>query len=224
MITFGKDYSIELCGGTHVKNTSQITVFKILNETAVAAGVRRIEAITSNKVLDYFKSQEDTLKDVLEILHNPKDVVLALQKIKEENLQLKSKLEEFETKELLNIKTTLKSKFKSNEKGVYLVEKIEIPSVESLKNLCFQLKNEISDSFGVLGTCINNKPMLAVFVSDTMLEHANANKWIKELAPMIKGGGGGQVFYANAGGTDIQGLEKALQHAEQSIHTGAIPK
>lgn len=224
MITFGKDYSIELCGGTHVRNTSQIGVFKILNETAVAAGVRRIEAITSNKVLEYYKRQENTLKDILEILYNPKDVVLALQKIKEENLQLRIKLEEFETKELFNIKTILKSKFKSKGKGVYIVENIEVPSAESLKNLCFQLKNEVLDSFGVIGTSINNKPMLAVFVSDTMLEYANASKWIKELAPMIKGGGGGQVFYANAGGTDIQGLQIALQHAEQSIHLDNIPK
>lgn len=224
MITFGKDYSIELCGGTHVQNTSEIGAFKILNETAVAAGVRRIEAITSNKVLEYYKKKEDLLNDVFQLLQNPKDLVISIQKIKDENLQLKSKVEEYEIKELANTKTTLKGKFKPAEKGVYIVEKIEVPSPDFLKNLCFQLKNEVSDSFGILGTRINDKPMLAVFVSDTMLEYAHANKWIKELAPMIKGGGGGQIFYANAGGTDLQGLEKALEFAEKSIHLGTIPK
>jgi alanyl-tRNA synthetase len=220
MITFDENYSVELCGGTHVSNTAQIGLFKIVSESAVAAGVRRIEAISSVNAFSYLNMQLNILEEVKDLLQSPKDVKQALQKLKSENNDLKSRLESLEQKEVNQLYESLISKMETVNNYQFIVSRIQIPGAEHLKNICFRFKNEFPNSMGVLGCVISDKPMLAVFAGDTLLSKGvHAGKIISELAVHIHGGGGGQAFFATAGGNNTDGLEKALSEAHSLLKT-----
>lgn len=219
VITFDKDFSVELCGGTHVKNTSEIRQFKILSESSVAAGVRRIEAITNQKVELYYKNIENQLNVVKSILGDPKNIEQAIEKLKSEKLELQKKLEEFELIRANETKAFIKSKITLKNDINFVIEKTDGISAEHLKNICFQLRNEHPNLFGVLASIINEKPMLTVFASDNLVneKQINCSNIVRQLAKHIDGGGGGQAFFATAGGKNINGIEKALEEAKSIL-------
>ena len=214
VITFDETFSRELCGGTHVKATGQIGLFKIVSEGAVAAGVRRIEAITADAAEQFVNEQQATVAHIKELLKS-KDPVKSIAQLVEEKEKLQKKLEQLEGEKTVKIKEGLKSKV-SHINGINkLIELVDIPSAEQLKNLSYQLKQETENLFCVLGTAIDGKPLLSVMISENLVKEKNlhAGNIVKELAKEIQGGGGGQPFYATAGGTKSEGLKAALEKA-----------
>jgi alanyl-tRNA synthetase len=215
VITFDDKYSRELCGGTHVKATGQIGLFKIVSEAAVAAGVRRIEAITADAaqaLVDSWQLSVDSLGKLL----NTKDIVKSVEQLMSEKADLTKKLEVFENEKTVALKNELKGKIVTKESTNQLIQLISISNAEQLKNLSFQLKTEVENLFCVLGCVINEKPMLSVIISDNLVKEKglHAGNIVKDLAKEIKGGGGGQPFYATAGGNDVNGLQAAIEKAK----------
>jgi alanyl-tRNA synthetase len=215
VITFDDKYSRELCGGTHVKATGQIGLFKIVSEAAVAAGVRRIEAITADAAQNLVDSWQLTVDSLSKTL-NSKDIVKSVEQLMTEKADLMKKLEVFENEKTVALKNELKGKIVSKESTNQLIQLITISNAEQLKNLSFQLKTEVENLFCVLGCVLNEKPMLSVIISDNLVKEKglHAGNIVKELAKEIKGGGGGQPFYATAGGNDVNGLQAAIEKAK----------
>ncbi|MCU0442160.1 MAG: alanine--tRNA ligase [Bacteroidia bacterium] len=218
VITFDETYSRELCGGTHVKATGQIGYFKITSEAAVAAGVRRIEAITGAAV-EQLVNQQFALVNELKQLLTSKDVKKSVEQLLADKAELQKKLDVFENEKTGMVKQALKSKITSTPVYNVLIEQIEIASAEQLKNLSFQLKAEVENLVCVLGCELNGKPMLSIIISDNIVadKKLHAGNMVKELAKEIQGGGGGQPFYATAGGNNLAGLSNALAKATQLL-------
>ncbi len=209
------DESVELCGGTHVSSTGEIGYFKILSESAIAAGIRRIEAITGSKFEEYQHNNEKTIKKIKEILKNPQNPDKALQNLVNENASLQKQVETFKREKIQNLKNQLIQKI-HKKNGINLIaEKIEIDSGESIRDLAFQLKGQIENLYLVLGANFNGKPSLTVMISDNLIKEQNLNaaQIVREAAKEIKGGGGGQTFYATAGGKNPDGMENAIAKA-----------
>lgn len=219
VITFDPTFSIELCGGTHVKATGQIGQLKVVSESAVAAGVRRIEAITADKADAYFEEQQVQLNSIKEILKNPKDIVQRIQGLLDENASLQEQINVFVNEKTQLIKKELIGKIKSLNGINFLSERVELPTADALKNLSFELKNQIDNLFFLAGAEIDSKAMLSLIVSDNLVKdkNLNATNIIRELSKEIQGGGGGQPFYATAGGKNPAGLSKALEMASSYI-------
>ncbi len=218
VITFDKNYSVELCGGTHVMNTGIIRRFKISSESSVAAGVRRIEAITNNKADEYYSDIEFQFKNIQHVLGDPKDLEAAILKLSTEKNELQRRIDQFETEKAQQIKAELKLKIQTFENGItVLSERIDGISAEQLKNICFQLKNEISNLFGIIVSAISEKPMITIFCSDKLVSEfgVNCSSLVRDLAKLIEGGGGGQPFFATAGGKNTRGLEEVLQQGNK---------
>ena len=219
VITFDPNYSRELCGGTHVSATGQIGQFKIISESAVAAGVRRIEAISGKGAEQWTEEVEDqviALKDVLK----SKDLLKSVEKLMSDKAELEKKLEQLEGEKTQQLKAELKNKVVAGADGYnILVERVDIPNAEQLKNLSYQLKNEVPNLVCVLGTVISDKPLLSVIIDEELVKSKglHAGNMIKELAKEIRGGGGGQPFYATAGGSDASGLDAALAKAKTQV-------
>ncbi len=218
VITFDENYSRELCGGTHVKATGEIGYFKIISESAVAAGVRRIEALTSEASEVLIQEQFDVVNSLKDLLKT-KDLTKSVEQLITDKSELQKKIETLEAEKTLILKQELKQKTISKNEVNVLVERVEISSAEQLKNLSFQLKNDIDNLFCVLGCEINNKPMLSIIISDAVVadKKLHAGNLVKTLAKHIQGGGGGQPFYATAGGNNSSGLNEALKEAKQII-------
>jgi alanyl-tRNA synthetase len=218
VITFDEQYSRELCGGTHVKATGQIGLFKIVSEAAVAAGVRRIEAITADAAQELVDSWQLSVES-LEKTFSSKDILKSVNQLINEKADLLKKLEVFENEKTIAIKTNIKSEIRNSNGVNVLIQLITISNAEQLKNLSFQLKTEVENLFCALGCVLNEKPMLSVIISDNLVKEKalHAGNIIKELAKEIKGGGGGQPFYATAGGNDVNGLQAALEKAKGLI-------
>ena len=220
VVTFDKNFSIELCGGTHVNATGEIGVFKITSESAIAAGVRRIEAISSAKALDFYRQQETLLGEVKSVLNNPKDVVKSLHAVMEEKSALQKQLDIYRKEKAAQIKKELIAA-KKNVNGVnYISEIIILDSAEEIKNMLFEMKNQLENLFCVVGTEMNGKASLSVILSDNLVKekNLNANTIVRELSKEIQGGGGGQPFYATAGGTNPAGLKNAIEKANQFLN------
>jgi alanyl-tRNA synthetase len=219
VVTFDKNYSIELCGGTHVKATGQIGFFKIISESAVAAGVRRMEAITSVKAEEYVNQQIMLVAQLKELLKNPKDLAKSVQALLEQNSDLGKQLESLLKDKVKQLKVELLTKVKPVNGVNFISEKISLDSADAIKDLSFELRNEVKDLFMVLGAEVKGKPSLSVIISDNLVadKKLNASNIVRELAKEIQGGGGGQPFYATAGGTDLSGLDKALEKAKSII-------
>ncbi len=216
VITFDKNYSVELCGGTHVKNTAQISRFKIISEGSVSAGVRRIEAITGEEAENYFKAQENLLNDLKDILKNPKDLKKAVLDLLEEKQHLQKKIEHFENEKVNQLKNDLLTKIE-NKNGVQtIIAQVNVPSADALKQLCYDLKQKTDNLLAILVAEIDGKPLISVIIDEKLVKEKNlhAGNMVKELAKEIQGGGGGQPFYATAGGKDITGLNKVLEKAK----------
>ena len=222
MVTFDKKYSIELYGGTHVKNTAQIGSFRIVQEGAVAAGVRRIEAITGNQADIYVKGQLDLLSEIRSELGNQQNIIKAIQDIKNENTLFQDKLQVFENRQLVILKDHLKSSVKDIDDMKVIIELIKVDKASQVKDLCFQLKGEIENLFCVLIADVLGKPNISVMISDQLVQQKNyhAGNLVKEWSKEIKGGGGGQPFFAQAGGADVSGLKRVEESAINFINEG----
>ena len=212
------DESIELCGGTHVQNTGEIGAFKITSETAVASGVRRIEAISNVKAEEFLNNQLNTFSEVKQLLKNPKDVVKAVADLIEKNNQLNKQLEEVQHEKAQQIKQTLLQKIEQRE-GVNFLSDIVNLNANAIKDILFQLKAENDNLFAVIGGKTEDKCTLNIIVSDNLVKEKgiHAGKTVREAAKFIQGGGGGQPFFATAGGKNPKGLAEALAFVEKSI-------
>ena len=211
VIKFGD--SVELCGGTHVKATGQIGLFKIISESAIAAGVRRIEAITGRKAENHVNEQIKILKNIRETLKGSKEILESVTELVNKNAELSDKLDAFNRESLKKIRHELKSKMIADN-GINIITGIvEVENAAMMKDLAFSLRGEIDSLFLALGAEIGGKPNLTVMISDNLVEEKglNAAKIVLEAGREIKGGGGGQKFYATAGGKDITGLQAAMK-------------
>ena len=217
VIRFGE--SVELCGGTHVHATGQIGMFKLTSESAIAAGIRRIEAISGVKAEEFVYSQVETIKEIKTILGNPASVTQAANKLVEENEALRKEIEMFQAEKLKEIKSTLKQKVQQHDGINIISECVTVSNADAIKDLAFQLKNEVADLYLVLGAEIAGKAVLTIMISDKLVEarQLNASNIVREAAKEIQGGGGGQAFYATAGGKNPAGLELAIAKAVQII-------
>jgi alanyl-tRNA synthetase len=219
VITFDPNYSRELCGGTHVKATGQIGSFKIVSESAVAAGVRRVEAIVADRVEEYMKQQGQELNAVKEILNNPKDAAEKIQQLLYENASLQQKLEEFNAAKAQLVKKDLLTKI-IDVNGIKLIaEKIDLGNADAIKNISFELKNQVENLFFLAGAEIDGKAHLSLIISDGLVKEKklNASNIIREIAKEIQGGGGGQPFYATAGGKNPKGIAAALEKGKSFV-------
>lgn len=216
VVTFDKNYSIELCGGTHVSATGQIGYFKITSEGAVAAGIRRIEAVTSDKTEEFFENQIAVLNEVKTILKGSKDVVKSVNTLLEENSELQKQLNQLLKEKASMIKKELVGKIQKKDGINIITEKIKFDSAEEIKNMLFEIKNEVENCFCVIGAEVNGKPSISVIISDNLVKEKNLNAGniVRELAKEINGGGGGQPFYAQAGGSKPEGLDNAITKAK----------
>ncbi|MDB4919258.1 alanine--tRNA ligase-related protein, partial [Mucilaginibacter sp.] len=219
IITFDDEFSKELCGGTHVKATGQIGFFKIISESAVAAGVRRIEAITGIAAEDYIIAQNKLVQQLKELLKNPKDISKSVESLLEENSKLKKEIEKSVLEKSAGLKNELAQKAEQINDINFIAQKVQLPNADAVKNLAYQLKDIVSDLFLVLAAEIDGKPSLTVMIAENLVKEKNLNAGtiIRELAKEIKGGGGGQPFFATAGGSDIRGLDKALEKAKSFV-------
>ena len=210
-------YSIELCGGTHVGQTGEIGFFKIKHEVAVAAGVRRIEAVSGKAAEVIINTQSTQLHLLKEQLKNPKDIQKAIENLLHENASLAKRIESLEARQLVGIRNELLQKDEIITNVSFIGEIVEVPSADALKKLCFDLKHHIHDHLIVLCANIGGKAYVAVGVSETVAAAKNldANKIIKEVAgPIINGSGGGQKTLATAGGQDVSKFNELIRSAK----------
>jgi alanyl-tRNA synthetase len=219
VITFDDHYSKELCGGTHVPATGQIGYFKIVSESAVAAGVRRIEAITANKVQEFINQQDELLKSIKELLKNPQDLIKSVENLVDENAKLRKEVEKAILAKASGLKDELKEKVQAINGINLIAEMVKLPNAEAIKNLAYQLKDVVDNLYLVLAANIDDKPLLTVMISENLIKDKglNAGTIVRELAKEIQGGGGGQPFYATAGGKYVAGLQSALDKAKGFI-------
>jgi len=219
VITFDKNYSVELCGGTHTRATGQIGLFKIVSESSVAAGIRRIEAITAEASEQLVLSQEAILQEVKKVLKNPKDIVSAVQLVVEEKNKLTKQLEAFQKEQVKNLKAELKAKAVRGDGMTKIFAKVALPNAEALKQLAHDIKREEKGAFIIIAAEIAGKPQIAVAIDEDLVKskNLNAGKIIRDLAKNINGGGGGQPFFATAGGSKISGLDAVILEADSLI-------
>ena len=217
-IRFG--HSIELCGGTHVKNTGDIWQFKITTESAVASGIRRIEAITSDAVKDYYLKTDQTLQQVLSQLQINSDPVTAITKLQEEFLQLKTALTVLQKEKAGDVGKSLAASFKEINGVRFLAAEVSLDA-SAMKDLCFELAAQSPNTFLLLGAQYEGKALLACYISKELLteKSLNAGQVVKTLGQYIQGGGGGQPFFATAGGKNPAGIAEAIAHAKDFITT-----
>lgn len=217
VVKFGD--SVELCGGTHVSSTAQIGKFIFITETAVAAGIRRIEAITSTKADEYINNELSLLDDVRTLCKNPKNLTKHLESLLRQNSDFQKEIDKLLRDKAKNLKSELLTLTKNINGVNFIASKINLDSSDAIKDLAFQMRSEVDNLFMVLGAEVKGKPNLTVVVSESLVKEKglNAGAIIRDLAKEIKGGGGGQPFYATAGGKDVSGLENALKKAEAFI-------
>ena len=215
-IKFGK--SMELCGGIHVKNTAEIWHFKIVSEGAVAAGIRRIEAITSDAVKAHFASYENTLNEVKSALKNPQDILKAVHSMQEENTKLAKQIEALVKDKVKNLKASLIAEIQEINGVQFLAKQVDL-NPEGAKDLAYELGNLGNNLFLVLATADEEKPMLTCYVSKELVaeKNLNAGQVVRELGKFIQGGGGGQPFFATAGGKNVAGIQQALEKAIEFV-------
>ena len=217
-IRFGS--SIELCGGTHISSTGRIGLFRIVSEGAIAAGVRRIEAITAKTCDEYIYKKEDMLVHLRELLNNTPDIEGALQRLIAENEDMKKSLQEFEMEKASSLKQSLIAS-KETREGVRIFSTVlSGVSPDIVKNIAFQLKGEFKENLlFVIGTVVDNKPNLTVMLSDDLVKKGmHAGNIIRNAAKHIQGGGGGQPNFAMAGGKNAEGLQKAVDEVLNTLN------
>ena len=215
-VRFGQ--SIELCGGTHVKNTGDIWHFKITSEGAVAAGIRRIEAITSDAVKDFYLQNNEQLFEIKDLLNNAQDPVKAVAAMQEENTQLKKQLEKLLKAKAKGLKSELLEDLEEVNGIKFLAKKVDLDA-GGMKDLLFEMGNNKGDLFLLLGSEKDGKALLSCYISKDLAfdRNLNAGNIVRELGKYIQGGGGGQPFFATAGGKNPAGIQEALEKARDFL-------
>lgn len=216
-IRFGQ--SMELCGGIHVKNTSDIWHFMITSESAVAAGIRRIEAITGDFAKQYLMEQNELLHEVKSILKNPQDIAKSVTSLQDENAKLRKQVEHLLKDKAKNLKGELASQLQNINGVDFLALQVDLDA-GGAKDLVHELGQNKTNLFVVLGTVTEDKPMLTCYISKELVAEKgyNAGQVVRELGKYIQGGGGGQPFFATAGGKNVGGLAEALEKAKDFIN------
>ncbi|HPE33821.1 MAG TPA: alanine--tRNA ligase [Bacteroidales bacterium] len=215
VITFDPSFSIEFCGGTHVPATGQIGMFKIVSETAVAAGIRRIEAITADRVEELLYSYDEVISGFKEVFKNQKDILSALYALLDEKKALEKQIEAKKREEILAMKSDLKKNAQQINGVNFIATKID-GDAQAAKDLAFMMKDIVEDLFLVVGTVAEGKAGLTVMISENLTKSKglNAGQIVREIAKEINGGGGGQPYFATAGGKNPDGLDNALAKAK----------
>jgi alanyl-tRNA synthetase len=219
VVIIDPDYSVELCGGTHVAHTGMIGVFTIISESAVAAGVRRIEALTGAVAMRYIGDRIGQFKYINELLKT-KEPLKAIEKLMEDKSALEKKLEGMEARQLVHLRNELLQKDEIVNGVNFVGDIVEVGNADALKKLCFDLKTKLNDYVAVVCANIGGKPFVAIGISDTVVaaRQLDAGKIIKEVvAPLIKGGGGGQKNLATAGGQDASRLGEVIEQVKKLI-------
>ena len=219
MIIFDPEYSVELCGGTHVPATGQIGLFKIISESSISAGVRRIEAVTGATAEEYVQNEERILNQLKELLKHPKNLEKAISSLVDEKNKAEKELELLKKEKVGSLKDDLiKSAEEINGANV-IINNVDVPDAGGLKQLGFEIKNQVNDLYMVLTAEIKGKPQIAVVISESLVNDRglNAGTIVRELAQNIKGGGGGQPYFATAGGSDAAGLGTVREKAREYI-------
>jgi alanyl-tRNA synthetase len=208
-IRFGQ--SIELCGGTHVQNTGDIWHFKIRSESAIASGIRRIEAITNDAVKDFYFDTNRAFFEIKDMLNNAKDPVKSVADLKQENTDLKKQVEALLKAKAKNLKGTLKGEIEAINGVNFLAKEVDLDPA-GIKDLAFELGGEVDNLFVLFGANNNGKALLSCYVSKNLVDakSLNAGQIVRELGKYIQGGGGGQPFFATAGGKNPEGIAEAL--------------
>ena len=216
MIEFGD--SKELCGGIHVKNTADIWHFKIVSEGAVAAGIRRIEAITGDAVKDFYKNQEDTLSEIKEVLKNPQDVLKSVASLQDDNAKLKKQLEQLVKEKIEGLKNTLVADFQEINGINFLAKQVDL-SMSSTKDLAQAIGTSKPNAFVFLASVEDNAPNIHCYISKELVAEKglNAGNVIRELGKLIDGNGGGQPFFASGKGKNVGGIKEALEKVAEYV-------
>jgi alanyl-tRNA synthetase len=209
---------LELCGGTHVDATGEIGLIKVQSEAAVAAGIRRIEMITGNAAEQHYKEETALMARVRAHFKNPKDLLKSIEDLADQNQALTKEIELLIKERNKTIKQDLKSKLETIDGMQVLCVQLPLDS-NSVKDILFQLKGEIQPFVGIIGNVDGEKCGLSVMIEESLIESKawNATQWIREVAPLIQGGGGGQAFFATAGGKNPKGLPEALSILKQKL-------
>jgi alanyl-tRNA synthetase len=212
VITFDPKFSVELCGGTHVSATGNIGLFKIVSESSVAAGVRRIEAVTAEGAQEFVNGSLAVLDELKTLLKNPKDISASLQSLIEEKHSLEKRLEVLHQQQANLMKDDLARKAVKSNGHTLIAEKVSVPNADTLKNIAYALRNQFDDLLLVLAADVEGKPQVAVMIGEKLeaTKKFHAGNMVKELAKEIDGGGGGQPFFATAGGKNLNGLDAVL--------------
>ncbi|MFM7309154.1 MAG: DHHA1 domain-containing protein, partial [Flavobacteriales bacterium] len=215
VIQFGQ--SVELCGGTHVTSTGEIGMFRIQSESAVAAGVRRIEAISSEGAFRFIQDELAALEGARQALKT-KDVLKSILELQQKNADLQKLVERFQKEKALEVKHALKDKIQSIGDAQFLAERVDIDAA-SMKDIAFQLKEEYPRLFAIFAGETAGKPSITCVISESLAQERNLNagQIIRELAKEIGGGGGGQPFFATAGGSNAAGISVVLERAASFI-------
>ncbi|WP_028376491.1 alanine--tRNA ligase [Leeuwenhoekiella sp. MAR_2009_132] len=215
-IRFGK--SMELCGGTHVANTADIWYFKVKSEGAVASGIRRIEAITGDAVMQYFEEQDEQLEAVRDLLNNTKEPAKAIESLQEENNELKKQLESLLAEKAKGLKSELKTELEALNGINFLAREVDLDA-NGIKDLSFQLGGEVDNLFLLLASRQGGKALLSCYIDKELAKakNLNAGTIVRELGKHIQGGGGGQPFFATAGGKNPEGIDAALSAVKSYI-------
>ncbi len=222
VIQFDPEFSTELCGGTHVENTSQIGLFKIVSEGAIAAGVRRIEAISSTSAIEYYKEKELRLKKAEELLKNPRDIIKAIEQLLEENSKNQKQLDTLLREKAMQVSEDLIKNAETINGVSFIAQKLDM-QLGTIKDLLFDLKKKNDSVFAIIANAQADKVNLSLIISDELVESKSwdASALIREFAKEINGGGGGQKFFATAGGKNPNGIEKALEKAREFVNTNS---
>jgi alanyl-tRNA synthetase len=213
VVTIDPHFSVELCGGTHVMHTGMIGLFALLAESAVAAGVRRIEALTGPVAFRFLSEKLENLRDIGTILKS-KEPVKAVDRLITENALLKKRIEALEARQLVTIRHELLQKDEIINQVNFIGDVVEVPNPDALKKLCYDLKNHLNDFVVVLCANIDGKPFVAVSIAETVVaaKGLDAGQLIKQVvSPLINGGGGGQKSLATAGGQDASKLAEVIE-------------
>lgn len=217
VIKFGE--SIELCGGTHAGNSGAIGIIKIVSEGGIAAGIRRIEAITAAKAEEYINEKIQSADDVAALLKSTGNIMESVEKLLAENSVLRKSIEKFEAQSASAIVKELEAKAIQVKGLRFISGKIDCSSADILKNIASQVRNSSGNTVLVLGAAINGKANIVVMVSDDLVNKKglNAATIIKEISGEIAGGGGGHPFLATAGGKNPEGIVSAIKRAEDYV-------
>ncbi len=219
MITFDENFSRELCGGTHVKNTQEIGYFKLVSEGSISSGIRRIEALSGESAFDFVSLELQGLKEVRETLKASKNLSTTIQRLLDDNQRLSKELEQLHQQNLSLLIPGLKSKFNSINGMNLLVEKVDVNSADHLKKLSSELRKVTENAVVVLASNIEGKVAVLIQCDEELAKAKgiNAAQLIKSNSSLIQGGGGGQAFLATAGGTNVTGIDAFLSAVSQTF-------